>query len=143
MIVCGLRVAAASSTPDRVNIAVIPKGTSHVFWQSVHAGARQAAQELGVDIIWRGRCARTIATRRSPRSRTPSARGVTGIALAPLDEAALVAPVMSARRSGMPVVIFDSGLKGDEFVSFVATDNDRGGELAGEHLASRSAARAR
>ncbi len=57
-----------------------------------------------------------------------------GIVLAPLDEVALVAPVMSARRSGVPVVIFDSGLKGGEIVSFVATDNDKGGELAGEHL---------
>jgi ribose transport system substrate-binding protein len=60
---------------------------------------------------------------------------VNGIALAPLDEAALVAPVESATRAGVPVVIFDSGLKGGNIVSFVATDNDKGGELAGEHLA--------
>ena len=59
-----------------------------------------------------------------------------GIALAPLDESALVAPVANAERSGVPVVIFDSGLKGGAIVSFVATDNDKGGELAGEHLAS-------
>ena len=58
------------------------------------------------------------------------ARRVSGIALAPLDEVALVAPVASAQRSGVPVVIFDSGLKGGDIVSFVATDNDKGGELA-------------
>ena len=45
--------------------------------------------------------------------------------LAPLDETALVAPVQSAARSKIPVVIIDSGLKGQDYVSFVATDKTR------------------
>src|SRR5687768_2114728 len=123
-----------SSEPDRLNIAVIPKGTSHAFWQSVHAGARRAAKELDVDITWRGPLREDDRESQVAEVENAVARRVSGIALAPLDEAALVAPVMSARRSGVPVVIFDSGLKGGEFVSFVATDNDKGGELAGDHL---------
>ena len=120
---------------DRINIAVIPKGTSHAFWQSVHAGARQAAQELNVDIAWRGPLREDDRDSQVSEVENAVARRVSGIALAPLDEVALVAPVASAQRSGVPVVIFDSGLKGGEIVSFVATDNDKGGELAGEHLA--------
>ena len=49
------------STPDgssedkTLTIAVIPKGTSHEFWKSVHFGAEKAAKELGdVEIEWRG-----------------------------------------------------------------------------------------
>lgn len=122
------------SAPGRLNIAVIPKGTSHVFWQSIHAGARRAAKELDVDITWRGPLREDDRDSQVAEVENAVARRVAGIALAPLDEVALVAPVMSARRSGVPVVIFDSGLKGGEFVSFVATDNDRGGELAGEHI---------
>ncbi len=61
---------------------------------------------------------------------------MSGIVLAPLDEAALVAPVADAARAGIPVVIFDSGLKGSDYVSFVATDNREGGHLAGERLAT-------
>ncbi len=56
-IVSALVVAACSGggAPDRLSIAVIPKGTSHAFWQSIHAGARKAASELtNVDIAWRG-----------------------------------------------------------------------------------------
>jgi ribose transport system substrate-binding protein len=105
-----------------------------VFWQSVHAGARRAAKELDVDIVWRGPLREDDRDSQVAEVENAIARGVSGIALAPLDEAALVAPVMSARRSNIPVVIFDSGLKGGEFVSFVATDNDKGGELAGEHI---------
>jgi ribose transport system substrate-binding protein len=123
-----------ASTSDRVNIAVIPKGTSHAFWQSVHAGARRAARELDVDITWRGPLREDDRDSQVAEVENAAARRVSGIVLAPLDEVALVAPVMSARRSGVPVLIFDSGLKGGEFVSFVATDNDKGGELAGQHL---------
>ena len=130
-------VAGCGSEPasDRITIAVIPKGTSHVFWQSVHAGARRAAAELDVDIAWRGPLREDDRDSQVAEVENAVARRVSGIALAPLDEAALVAPVASAQRSGVPVVIFDSGLKGGDIVSFVATDNDKGGELAGEHLA--------
>ena len=125
---------AGGPVPDRINIAVIPKGTSHVFWQSVHAGAQRAASELNVDITWRGPLREDDRDSQVAEVENAIARRVGGIALAPLDEVALVAPVMSARRSNIPVVIFDSGLKGGEFISFVATDNDKGGELAGEHI---------
>ena len=55
--------------------------------------------------------------------------------LAPLDESALQMPVANAQRAGIPVVIIDSGLKGESYVSFVATDNLKGGRTGGEHLA--------
>ena len=128
---CG---SSAPSAPGRINIAVIPKGTSHAFWQSVHAGARRAAKELDVDITWRGPLREDDRDSQVAEVENAAARRVSGIVLAPLDEVALVAPVMNAKRGGVPVVIFDSGLKGGEIVSFVATDNDKGGELAGEHL---------
>jgi ribose transport system substrate-binding protein len=34
----------------KLTIAVIPKGTTHIFWQSVHAGALKAAAEFDVEI---------------------------------------------------------------------------------------------
>ena len=125
----------APARPGALSIAVIPKGTSHVFWQSIHAGAEKAAQELGVSVIWRG------PLREDDRSAQVSevegfvTRGVSGIVLAPLDDAALAPPVADAKRAGIPVVVIDSGLKGSDYVSFVATDNRKGGRLAGERLA--------
>ena len=64
-----------------------------------------------------------------------TSRRVSGIVLAPLDSQALVNPVASAVQSGIPVVIMDSALKSDSYVSFVATDNLKGGQLAGEFMA--------
>ena len=124
-----------SPSSDRLTIAVIPKGTSHVFWQSIHAGARRAGSELGVEIVWRGPLREDERDSQIAEVENAVGRGVSGIVLAPLDDAALVAPVSSAQRSGVPVVIIDSGLKSDDYVSFVATDNEAGGRLGGAALA--------
>jgi ribose transport system substrate-binding protein len=124
-----------SRSAGDVTVAVIPKGTSHAFWQSIHAGAEKAARELGVTVAWRGPLREDDRDSQVAEVENAIARGVAGIALAPLDDSALVGPVSSAMKRRIPVVIFDSGLKGDDYVSFVATDNDVGGRLAGEHMA--------
>jgi ribose transport system substrate-binding protein len=126
---------SAEPEPDRTTIAVIPKGTSHVFWQSIHAGAARAAQELDVDIIWRGPLREDDRASQVAEVEGFITRGVSGIVLAPLDEAALVGPVGDAESAGIPVVIIDSGLKGEDYISFVATDNRQGGRMAADALA--------
>jgi ribose transport system substrate-binding protein len=128
-------IACGTSRETGTTIAVIPKGTSHVFWQSIHAGARKAATELGVEIIWRGPLREDDRDSQVSEVEGFISRGVSGIVLAPLDESALVAPVSEATARKIPVVIIDSGLKGDDYVSFVATDNTKGGQMAGDRLA--------
>ncbi len=131
--------SACSQRPasdGRMTIAVIPKGTSHVFWQSIHAGAEKAAQELGVQVIWRGPLREDDRASQISEVEGFITRGVSGIVLAPLDDSALVSPVADATRAQIPVVIIDSALKSPDYVSFVATDNKQGGRLAGEGLAA-------
>src|SRR5690606_685156 len=120
---------------SRLKLAVIPKGTTHEFWKSVHAGAVKAARELDVEIIWKGPLKEDDLKSQIDLVQSFTARGVSGIALAPLNDKALVSAVRGAKSSGVPVVIFDSSLEGSDFVSFVATDNRAAGERAGEHMA--------
>ena len=121
-------------------IAVIPKGTTHEFWKSIHAGAVKAQQELvaqgvPVEVIWKGPLREDDRDQQIQVVENFTSRKVSGIVLAPLDSQALVNPVASAVQAGVPVIVMDSGLKSDKYVSFVATDNFKGGQLAGEHLA--------
>ena len=116
---------------DRISIAVIPKGTTHEFWKSIHAGAKEAARELDVDIIWKGPLKEDDREAQIAVVEDFISRGVSGIVLAPLDDSALRAPVLNATRSDIPVIVIDSGLKSDDHVSFVATDNYIGGTMAG------------
>jgi ribose transport system substrate-binding protein len=122
-------------------IAVIPKGTTHIFWKSIHAGAIKAQEELkaagvNVEIIWKGPLKEDDRESQIQVMENFVTQGVTGIVLAPLDDVALRMPVKEAVDSGIPVVIIDSGLKREEdYVSFVATDNYLGGQKGGERLA--------
>lgn len=118
-------------------IAVIPKGTTNEFWKSVHAGAENAAKELGdVEILWKGPQLESDLSQQIQIVQDFQTRRVDGICLAPLDSQALVPYVAEAVESGVPVVVFDSGLAdGAEVVSYAATDNYRGGVLAAERMA--------
>ncbi len=135
---------SASRSADgskKYRIAVIPKGTTHVFWKSVHAGALKAAEELGnVEIYWKGALLENDREGQINVMADFVAQGVDGIVLAPLDSAALVPSVLEAKREGIPTVIFDSGLDDDSIiVSYVATDNYRGGALAAREIGKRLA----
>lgn len=122
----------------KYRIAVIPKGLTHEFWRSVKSGAEQARDELGVEIIWQGPLKEDDKAGQINMVEQFVSDGVSGICLAPVDDTALVAPVQSAAQKRIPVIIFDSGLKaqiGKDFVSYVATDNRKGGQMAGDELA--------
>lgn len=124
-----------SSGPRTYKVAVIPKGTTHEFWKAVHAGAVKAGQELGVEIFWKGPQKEDDRAQQITVVEDFISRRVDGIVLAPLDDRALMRPVDEAMREGIPVVIMDSNLQGDNYISFVATDNYQGGVLAARRLA--------
>jgi ribose transport system substrate-binding protein len=131
--------ANAADSAKPLTIAVIPKGTTHEFWKSVEAGARQAEAEYkaagrAVRVIWKGPLKEDDRTAQIDVVQTFVTKGVSGIVLAPLDAKALAAPVEQAVGAGIPVVVIDSGLASDKQSSFVATDNRAGGRLAGERL---------
>jgi ribose transport system substrate-binding protein len=117
---------------------VIPKGTTHEFWKAIRAGADRAGAELGVEVLWKGPLKENDRAAQIQVVQQFVNQKVAGIALAPLDLRALVQPVAAAKDAGIPVVIYDSGLEGapgKDFVSYVATDNVKGGRLGGEELA--------
>jgi len=141
LIGCGKQSEGTRSSPGATSytIAVIPKGTTHEFWKSIHAGAVKAERELNqkgvrTEIIWKGPLKEDDRDQQIQVVENFMSRRVSGIVLAPLDSQALANPVENAIRAKVPVVIIDSGLKSDHYVSFVATDNYKGGQLAGERL---------
>src|SRR5262252_1976508 len=118
-------LSLARSADQTYTIAVIPKGTTHEFWKSVNAGAIKAERELTaqgtkVDIIWKGPLREDDRDQQIQVVENFMARQVSAIVLAPLDSQALVRPVHEAIQAKVPVVIIDSDLKSDEYVSFVA-----------------------
>jgi ribose transport system substrate-binding protein len=120
----------------KTRIAVIPKGTTHEFWKAVHAGAIKASREINVDIVWKGPLEEDDLKGQIDVVQSFIAQGVSGIVLAPLNDKALEKPVADAVNGKIPVVIFDSDVAGDKHKSFVATDNEAAGRMAGEKMVS-------
>src|SRR5712692_2565347 len=137
----GLAGCTGPKNDAKYRIAVIPKGETHEFWQSIHRGAERAAadlkekQGLAVEVIWQGPKTENDAQEQMQIIDRQLANQVSGIVLAPQHSKVMVDSVQRAVNEHVPVVIIDSGLANEDIiVKYVATDNEHGGRLAAERL---------
>src|SRR5437899_6931704 len=120
LVLAALLLTSCQGSKKKV-IAVVPKGTSHLFWQSVQAGAIAAGRELGVDILWNGPAQETEYSRQIQIVDSMIARRVDGLAVAATDRTALVAPIERAAKAGILPTVFDSGVDSENILTFGAT----------------------
>ncbi len=130
-----LSLAANAQNQRRYRIAVVPMTNTHAFFLTIKAGAEKAAKELGVQILWRGPSDETDVARQIAIVENFIAQRVDAIVLAPCERKALVPVVRKAQQRGIPVIVVDSALEPNIADSFIATDNFKGGVIAGETLA--------
>jgi ribose transport system substrate-binding protein len=142
LLLCG---CGGGSKPVKYRVAVIPKGLTHEFWQSIHRGAQRAAEDLtaqGVvtEVLWDGPLKESDAIEQINLIQQKAGMGIQGLVLAPQNKD-MIDPVRDVVRKGIPVVIIDSGLdkkaleeEPDLIVKYVATNNYNGGKLAAQHL---------
>lgn len=127
-VLCGCR------TSHKKVIGVVPKATSHLFWQSVQAGSVAAGRELGVEVLWNGPAQETDYSRQIQIVDSMIARHVDGLAVAAADRDALNGSLDRAAGAGIPVTVFDSGVDSTNYMTFVATNNEAAGEAAARQL---------
>ena len=125
---------AACNRSSKKRIGVVPKATAHVFWQSVHAGAEAAGREADIEIDWKGPAAETDFSRQIEIVDSMINARLDGIVLAPTEATSLVSVVERAAREGIPLTIFDSGIKTEQYVSYVSTNNHAAGGLAAQAM---------
>jgi len=125
-----------SASSGKLRVAVIPKGTTHIYWKSVEAGAKKAADELGVEMTYIGPQKEDDRSQQIDLVRNQALQN-DAIVLAPLDATALRDAVKEVTGNGKPVVIIDSSLADSSsfITSYVATDNKEGGRIAARRLA--------
>lgn len=127
----------SGSSSKQPTIAVIPKGVSHSFWQSVKAGADAAGKDLNVKIIWKGPAMETDYAGQVSIVEDMITQRVDGIVLAPSHGDTMVPKVEAAQKAGIPVTIFDSGISSNNYLSYVSTDNRAGGALAAKRMGEK------
>ncbi|WP_396625525.1 substrate-binding domain-containing protein [Luteitalea sp.] len=132
--------AARPASATGYRIGVIPKGSTHEHWKRVRIGAEKAAAEytaagVPVQVIWKGPLREDDREQQLQVVEGFTSQGVSGLVLSPLDSSALRRPVEEAFRVGIPTVIFDSALATpNPSISYVSTDNGKGGRLAGQRM---------
>lgn len=133
----------AAGVGKPLRIAVVPKGATHEYWKSIHAGAKKGERELteqragAIEVTFRGPQKEDDRDQQISLVQNLISAKYDAIVLAPLDDRALVGPVKQAAAAKIPVVIMDSGLQaevGKDYISYVATDNEQGGRLAGQKM---------
>jgi ribose transport system substrate-binding protein len=131
--VLALALAGSGYAQDK-SIAVIPKGTTHIYWQSVKKGAEDAGREFGYKILWSGPERETDRERQIQIIEDFVQQKVAGLVLAPLDKKALVPAVEKLDAKKIPCAIIDSGIDTDKKLTFAATDNYQGGVIAAKRM---------
>lgn len=134
MLLLLLVAAGGCGTKPKLVVGVVPKGTNHIFWQTVHAGAIKAAREFGFEVEWNAPTLEIDSSRQIQIVESMINRRLAGIVLAPVDRKALVGVVERAADLGIPVSIFDSGIDTERRISYVATDNMEAGRMAARRL---------
>ncbi len=131
----GFAACGKAADDGRPLIAVIPKGTTHEFWKSIHAGAVQGSRDADVEIYWKGPSKDDDRDAQIRVVEDAISRGVDGIVIAPSDNVALVRPLEEAVKEGIPVVVIDSPIDWEGKVSYIGTDNYQGGVVGARALA--------
>ncbi len=115
----GATAGPATAEPARrVKIAMMPKSKGNAYFVAAQKGAQDAANQLGVDLIWDG----PTNTNPAEQSRiidTWINRGVDVIAVACEDGKSLATSLRKARAKGIKVLTFDSDSEPDARDFFV------------------------
>src|ERR1700734_599808 len=120
-------------------IAVIPQGSLHKYWKAVLSGAEKAVRDLGaesvrVKLLWKAPLREDDRPEQTKILEAVLRGGVDGVILAPFDSHTLVPIIDAASDKGIPTVIIDSALSSRNVISFIATDNQKGGALAAHRV---------
>ncbi|MEP6506226.1 MAG: ABC transporter substrate-binding protein, partial [Betaproteobacteria bacterium] len=133
-----LALAVATAVAADKEIAVIVKTANSDFWQNVRKGATQSASELkGYTSSFQGAASDTDLAGQVALVENAVNRKVAAIVLAPSDPEALIPAIKKAWEAHIPVILIDSAAADSGkayYQSFLATDNNKAGELCAQAL---------
>lgn len=134
---CLLMVSAAAVAPfakaaDKPKVfALVPKSISVPFYADVEKGCKEEAKKLGVEVLYTGPNTADEAEQVVILKDVVS-RGVSGLAVAPMNADSVTGVIAEARKKGIPVITFDSDAPKSERQCYVGTDNLDAGREAGK-----------
>lgn len=115
-------------------IGVIPKSMYTEFWKNIEAGAKVAAKEEGVTLIYRGPTYDENEKIQKEIIMEMIRMNVDAIVIAPADKKIVSDEINIAIKKGIKVIIIDSSIADVNYDCYIATDNYRAGKTAAEKI---------
>ena len=135
----GLASAAKpmASSASKPYIAMIAKSFQTQYWQVVYKGAKAAAKKYNVTITFEGPDAESDISQQVDQVSAAINRKPKVLCLAACDVKSLSSQLATAKKNGIPVIGFDSGVPNDTsgaLIATAATDNVKAGAMAADNL---------
>ena len=138
------------STDGRPRVALVLKTLNNPFFIEMQRGAEEAARRLGVELTVQAAERETDVEKQMQIIENLIQARVNALAVTPSGSREVVPAIGKANLANIPVVVVDTRLDakaaadaGVKTVSFVGSDNYRGGQLIGEFLVKASGGKAR
>jgi len=127
-------VAVAEETPY---IAIISKGFQHQFWQTVLAGAQDAADEYEVEMTFEGPPSESDIAIQVDMINAALAKNPSALCLAVLDTESVTEQLNTAMDKGIPIIGFDSGVPNapeGAIAATASTNNEAAGAIGADEM---------
>ncbi|NNU75425.1 ribose ABC transporter substrate-binding protein RbsB [Clostridium estertheticum] len=126
------KTSASSGKSDSKKIGMVVSTLNNPFFVTLKEGAEAKAKELGYQLL--------VVDSQNDSSKELSnvqdllQKGVSVIILNPVDSDAAQSSVMQANNEKIPVITVDRKSNGGDVVCHIASDNVKGGEMAGKFI---------
>lgn len=144
LLVSGCGNGSSSNADNEKTLYFVPIVDTGAYWNPMKKGAEDAAKKYGY----------TLVTKTSPSAepskkekhigfiKEATAKGVAGIAVAPIEKKAFVDPIKAAMDKDIPVITFDADLENEaDRTAYVGTDNVSAGKELGKQAAEEMKAK--
>jgi len=132
---CGQQ-ASTSKVQEKPKIALMMADLGNPFFHVLRDAVVERGQNLGYEVIvYDGQ---NVASNQPSQVEDAIQKGVKAIILNPADESSTANAIKGAIKQGIPVVTVDRSVNVNGVLSYLVTDNTKGGEIAGKWLEKKS-----
>lgn len=128
----------------RPRVAFVMKTLNNPFFVRMHQGARDAAEEAGIELLVQAPDREIDVERQMQIVENLLQTGIQVLCITPSGSREILPAIQKANAAGVPVLVVDTRLDdeaakemGVEYVAFIGSDNYEGGRLAGQYFVRR------
>jgi len=118
---------------EAYNIGFVVKTLDNPYWVSLDAFGKETGEKLGVNLSAYSVGGESQIANEVSIMEDLISQGVDAIVMAPVDSKGIIPAIEDANAANIPVLVVDTAADGGELVTFIATDNRKGGQLAGQY----------